>query len=222
MSTKKIGPLVFPAQEQHFLVYEKAIEDYQRPQRDYAMQFVRQFGVCIDVGAHVGIFSRHFAKHFDLVFAFEPIENLRDCLRQNTPENVSIYPCALSDGVGQQKMRRLSTTNSGCSFFVGHPRSYEPKCDDGEIIEVPCMTLDMFDPPGCDLIKIDVQGADNLVLRGAERTLRQFRPVVLMEEKPVGGKGGPTDHIRDAHDFLKSLGYTPMKKVGADRTFVHR
>lgn len=220
-SQKMIGDLVFPKEERHFLVFDKKVHEYQKAQRDYAMQFVKNWKLCIDVGGHVGIFSRHFAQHFDEVLAFEPIENLSDCFVQNVPSNVTVISCALGDRVGRQKIRKLSTTNSGCSFFVGDKRVFEPRNDEGEVIEVPIVTLDDYMPPSFGLIKIDVQGADNLVLRGAEQSLRRFKPVVLMEEKPAGGPTGPRDHIKDAHEFLRSLGYLPKNKVGADRTFVH-
>jgi hypothetical protein len=66
----------------------------------------------------------------------------------------------------------------------------------------PCWKLDdltaQFGPPG--LLKIDVEGAENLVLEGAARTLEDFRPVILCECS--GGKTGES-----SAELLRASGY---------------
>lgn len=206
---KKLGPLWFPAEERHFLFMGDKVAGYQRPQRDYAMSLVRDFSLAIDVGAHVGIFSRHFALRFDRVIAFEPIENLRDCLVRNVPPNVEIVGKAVGSYCGRIRMDRRSTTNSGCSFIA----------DAGDY-EVEMVTIDSLELPNLGLIKIDVQGFDHIVLHGATETLRRCRPVVLIEEKPIGGPDGPTHHIDATREIMASVGAQPAQLVGADRTYV--
>jgi FkbM family methyltransferase len=222
MTTKMIGGLVFPAEEQHFLRFGSAVHRDQEPQRVAALSFVTCFDLCLDVGAHVGIFSRHFSTHFDRVMAFEPIANLRGCLRMNVPANVEIVPKAVGDRVGTEKLLKLSTTNSGCSFIVSDERVFQacPVKPDDTVVEVEMVTIDSLNLEGVGLIKIDVQGADHLVLQGAMETLRRCKPVVLVEEKPVGGPTGPVEHIAVIEKLMTSVGATKMAKVGADRIWV--
>lgn len=218
MSTKMLGELMFPAEDHHFPNYLPNVHEYQKPQRDYALKWVRDFRVCLDVGAHVGIFSRHFAQHFEKVLAFEPIENLRECLRHNVPKNVEIVPKAVSDHCGTAKMLKQSTVHSGCSFISDDPRIAQPMLTN-EFVDAEVITIDSLNLEGVGLIKIDIQGADHLAVLGATQTIKRCRPVLLVEEKPVGGPGGSTKHITDTCNYLISLGAQPMRKVGADRTY---
>lgn len=217
-NTKMLGELMFPAEEQHFLHYLPNVHEYQKAQRDYALRFVKDFRLCLDIGAHVGIFSRHFAQHFESVLAFEPIANLRECLRHNVPNNVEIVPKAVSDACTTARMLKQSTTNSGCSFIASDPRIEQPMRTN-EFVDVEVITIDSLNLDGVGLIKIDIQGADHLAIVGATETIKRCRPVLLVEEKPVGGPGGSTQHIQDTRQYLISLGMQPMLKVGADRTY---
>lgn len=221
---KLIGGLYFPTDENHFTVYGEKVADYQRPQRDKALTYVTDFTLAADVGAHCGIFSRHFAAHFTKVLAFEPMANLRDCLALNVPANVEIRPQAVSDRVGTCKMFGLSLRNSGCSFIYDDERVDQPdvqsgKYEPGNIVEVPLISIDSLELEHLGLLKVDVQGADHLVLAGAADTFRRCGTVVLAEEKPIGGPDGPVAHIKAMHEFMTSIGATSREKVGADRIF---
>jgi FkbM family methyltransferase len=214
---------VFPFEESHFTAYGEHISGYQKRQRLAALGYVKDFSLCVDVGAHVGIFSRHFAKFFERVIAIEPIESLRECLRQNVPDNVEILPVAVTDDVGICSLTVLATHNSGCSFINSDIRVLSPDIQQGHIyqsVTVPSVTIDSLDLPSLGLIKIDVQGADHLVMRGAAKTMKRCKPVVLIEEKPIGGPNGPVQHIADIVEFMHSLGATRRERVGAgDRIY---
>ena len=88
----EVGGLFFPEGEAHFTTYGDGVADYQRPQRDYALSFVSDWRLAVDVGGHCGIFSRHFAQRFEKVMSFEPMPELRECLILNVPDNVEIVP----------------------------------------------------------------------------------------------------------------------------------
>lgn len=215
----------FPDEESYFSQHHSDdIAGYQKPQRDKALSYVKDFSVCADVGAHVGIFSRHFAQHFGKVLAFEPMANLRECLALNVPDNVLIVPAAVSDHVGTAKMYGLSTRNSGCSFIYDDARVDKPdvparKFDPNAIVLTNVISIDSLKLVSLGLLKVDVQGADHLVLAGAAETFQRCKTVVLVEEKPIGGPDGPTEHIKAMHAFMTSIGATAREKVGADRIF---
>jgi hypothetical protein len=84
------------------------------------------------------------------------------------------------------------------------------------------ITLDSLGLEEVGLVKIDIQGAEPLALRGAEATLRRCKPIVLIEEKPFGGKGanGSVEHIKESRDILLGYGYREGEKVGADRIYL--
>ena len=121
--------------------------------------------VIVDVGANIGAMSKIFARRAKVVHAFEPSPRALEYLKMNADKNVIVHPVALSDhdGVGLFEERE-SLDRSSFS-------------DDG--IEVPVRTLDSFGLKP-DLIKIDVEGFEPEVLRGARETLRHS-PTLLFE-----------------------------------------
>ena len=65
----------------------------QQAQRDASLKYVKQWRVCLDIGANVGEWARPLAKRFDQVICFEPNPNFRECFNRNiTESNVTLYP----------------------------------------------------------------------------------------------------------------------------------
>lgn len=164
-------------------------------------------GTCIyDIGANVGIYTLLASLRTGpdgKVYAFEPFPRnaryLRRHIELNQLQNCSVMEVAASDTNGTQ---RLST-----AFEYSMVR-FAP---DGDLA-VPCVTLDacIYDekklrPP--DVIKMDVEGAEMLVLAGASRALSEFHPSMFVE---IHG----TEQHRDCHDFLASKGYRLKDEYG--------
>lgn len=213
----QIGPMYFPDGEEHFQYYADNITDYQRHQRDKAFEYVTDWRMAVDVGAHVGIFSRAFAERFETVWSFEPVAETRECLRLNVPSNVVVQPYALGAAPGTRRISR-TVANSGGSFLCDDPELVVPSKAVNQV-DISMVTLDSFDLPHLDLIKIDVQGAEPDVVLGAQATLRRCRPVVLMEVKPVGGWEGDASGVLKAVGVLEALGYVARERVGADQIY---
>jgi len=219
----EVGGLFFPDGEKHFTAYGEGVADYQRPQRDYAFTFVKDWRLAVDVGGHCGIFARHFATRFERVMTFEPMAELRECLALNVPKNVEIIAKAVSDKSGVCQIVALTSGNSGSSFIVDDERvdagvSLEGLADT-RIVEVPMVSIDSLNLPYLGLLKVDVQGADHLVLAGAVETFKRCGTVVIAEEKPIGGKHGSTAHITSMHEIMAAAGATLQDRVGADRIY---
>ncbi|WP_295492040.1 FkbM family methyltransferase [Sphingorhabdus sp. EL138] len=217
---KLIGELYFPDSEQHFMQYGEAIGAYQKPQRDKALEYVTNWETCIDVGANVGIFSRHFATRFIKVVAIEPVAENVACLELNVPSNVEIMKIAVGEEARSIHIQR-TPKNVGGAFVCDHALVDCPiPADNPDMIEeVQMVTIDSLDLKAVGLVKLDIQGSELIALRGSSETLLRCRPVVLIEEKPIGGKGGSIDHIAMASEFLIGLGMHPREKVGADRIY---
>lgn len=202
-----------PDQEQHMIEWMNKSGEivdgrgtYQIRKLRAALEYVKDWRVAVDVGAHVGFWSMHLVKKFESVHAFEPVEAHRDCFYKNMAgsNNWELEPVALGDKEG---MVSLVTPHgsSGGTHINGT----------GDIEMVP---LDDYDFINLDFLKVDCEGYELKVLQGAVETLKRCKPCVIVEQKshttggrkhlPVGGK--------PAVDFLKSIGYTLRREMGGD------
>lgn len=213
-----VGKLYVPEGDVHFSKLGDEIEHYQEPQRLHAFQWVKTWRCAVDLGAHIGIFSRHFAQRFDEVVSFEPAVETRKCLERNVPQNVTIIPYAVGDRDGSV-LFRCHLKNSGATEIVHGEKKDAPGFDH---YTVQMITLDSLGLDGVGLVKIDVQGSEAAALRGAEQTLRRCKPVILIEEKPLKAvdEHASMAQINRCREILFSYGYREGEKVGADRIYV--
>ncbi len=163
---------------------------------------VRPGDTVFDIGAHRGFFTlvaSVLTGPRGRVIAFEPLplnqSYLYEHLRVNRTNNVTVIEAAVADFSGTAR------------FSDGS--DYNPKCisahlsNEGEI-EVRTLTLDEVvesgEAPSPRLMKIDVEGAEVMVLRGAHRLLERTGPTLVIDT-----------HGRATHekccDFLRGLGY---------------
>lgn len=133
---------------------------------------------CVDVGAHIGSMTRLFttsAPDGDHMI-IEPVAFKAEWLRKRFPR-ARVVRSAVADEVGEVTFYE-NVTSPGFSSMTdrsdfGTTRNYT----------VPCTTLDELLPDGnrVDFIKIDVEGHELSVVRGAQRVLRDSRPIILFE-----------------------------------------
>ena len=150
---------------------------------------VQQGDITLDIGANRGEFSvlmSLLVGKQGRVHAFEPnpemVEMLREALRARRATNVVVVGAAASDrtGVVTLHVDRRPGALAAASTILPSPARWGPT----EPIEVPCVTLDDY----CAeqqirpaFIKIDVEGAEALVLEGYRLGLRSHRPKLLIE-----------------------------------------
>lgn len=181
---------------------------YQGAKQCAAMDLCKQFRTAVDVGAHIGLWSWNMVHKFKRVEAFEPVAAHRDCFEKNVwpeEERIWLHECALGDHEGMVSIR-TEPTSSGDSRVDGPG-------------DIPMKTLDSFGLHDVDFIKIDTEGHELFVLRGAEETIDRCRPVICVEQKPGHGKHfgiGDTDAI----PYLQSLGYKTVKILNGDYLMV--
>lgn len=163
---------------------------------------------CIDVGAHKGEILSSLLKYSPKGrhIAFEPIPYLYAGLKNKYSNNVDIYPYALSDHAGTTEFNLVldDPAYSGLK-----QRKYKTETPSIETIQVEVKTLDQLLPLNSrkiHLIKIDVEGGEFDVLKGAQELLKRDKPILIFE----CGKGaseyygaGPLELI----EYLKSVGY---------------
>jgi len=195
---KRVDGWWFPDQEAHIFKVMELHALWMNGRLAYqAMKQIKFIELCtsrravIDIGAHVGLWSYNLKYVFDNVYAFEPVEEHRECFRKNV-EGVELYECALGDSSRFVSMK--TTYGSSGDTYVDR---------DGNI---PMKRLDDFKFDGIDAIKMDCQGYESKIIDGAMDTIIRNHPVMVIEEK----------HGTEAVDKLKKLGYKVDSVINGD------
>lgn len=140
--------------------------------------------VCIDIGCHKGEILDLMLKNSPQgkKFGFEPIPELYDFLQRKYHDNgnVVISPVAVYDRSGKTTFQHV---RNAPAYSGIKKRKYGRREVDIEQITVDTDCLDDLVPAEVkvDLIKIDVEGAEFRVLKGARRTLDNSKPFVIFE-----------------------------------------
>lgn len=164
----------------------------------------------IDVGANNGVYAWHLARWSAGVTAFEPQRAHAQLLARAFGKRVTVEQVALSDQTGERLLRvPLAAHQDGRATIEPQNRLGEAAYREDRI---QCRRLDSYDFPTVGLIKIDVEGHELGVLRGARRLLRRDLPHLIVE----------AEECHRAHAlpslcaFLGPLGYRPYLWQGQD------
>ena len=182
---------------------------YQGQKQVAAMELCKQHRTAIDVGGHVGLWSFNLGHRFKVVHAFEPVVAHRECFAKNVADPVAdvyLHPCALGEREGRVSIR-TEPTSSGDSRVDGAG-------------DIPMRRLDEFGFTDVDLVKVDCEGYELFVLRGAEEILARQKPVVMVEQKPGHAQKFGLGE-RDAVTYLESMGYRVAREMSGDFLMVH-
>jgi FkbM family methyltransferase len=148
-------------------------------------QLLRPGSVAFDVGANIGAHTVWLSKKVGAtgrVVTFEPQRVIHQMLCANLAlngcENVYALWAAAGSKGGSARVPRLDYRAE--NNFGGIPLAPANSTDD--ISEgVPAMRIDDVHVPRCDFVKIDVEGMEQDVVAGAERTIRTYRPMLYVE-----------------------------------------
>lgn len=225
---KLVGGVWLPATETHFVdwmmtskrarvVDGKRTYQYHKLEAALAHQPPERRRVALDIGAHVGLWAMWLARDYDRVGAFEPVPAFAGIL----PFNVDMARCTLHRTALGAEPGTISIVvpleqTGGAHVAARAPVNvkYNPagETDTWHAIEV--VTLDSLDFPTVDFIKIDVEGWEPQVLRGAKETIRRCRPNIVVECKGNDTAYGET---RDAaKTLLESWGMKPLQVLSGD------
>lgn len=161
----------------------------------------------IDVGCHKGVFLFHLlrAAPAGRHFGFEPIPEIREALRGRFGAQAEILGSALGEARGKAVFHVHRSTPGLSSLAVPEPARGGSEY---RTIEVEVAPLDELIPEALPVrfMKIDVEGGELGVLRGAVRTLTTRRPVVVFEHSREAASA--FGHTPEAlFDFLAGSGY---------------
>lgn len=201
--------MYFPAERKGFGKFIYAFREYYEPELAYLEKALSPGMVFIDVGANFGVYTLVASKlvgEAGKVIAFEPTAQSSAILWQNIALNHCANVCAFQVALTQR--RGKAWLYHGWDP-VGNSLGMDPVSGHGGE-EVQTEVLDhMLRENGIDrvdAVKIDVEGAEELVLRGAIRTLTTHSPIVIFEYNPgCAARLGLSPY--GARDLLKSLNY---------------
>ena len=180
---------------------------FEQHETAFFRSLLRPGMVVTDIGANIGYYTLIASQHVQeagRVFAFEPdprnFELLAKSVQVNGYTNVTPINKALSDSVGTIRLfidRRNFANNS---LAVGNVP------DSAGTVEVECTTLDEFfaatPHQRPDIIKMDAQGAEGLILAGADRVLSGGPMKVLLEFWPFGLNNVGSDPVEFLRRFV--------------------
>jgi FkbM family methyltransferase len=185
--------------------------EYQKEHRDTILNFIKKEKKtllnAIDVGAHVGFWLKDICKEFKKVYAFEPVEEVRNCLIENVKaKNYHCYTYGLGN-VNEIKKINYNPEETGNSYIsdIGNKEITIKKLDD----------LDLED---IDYIKIDAEGYELEVIKGGLKLVEKCKPFIHVEVKSkILKKQGLV--LNDIDKFFVELNYELKLKFKSENVY---
>lgn len=186
-------------------IFWSGLREWEKETSPVIFENLRRSRCFIDVGANCGIYTilGCTINPNVCVVAIEPVPKVCAALTHNVTQNnfdsrVKILNVALGDSNGTVSFHEAEDSTMGSLAVDGYQGQR------GRVIQVMCRTLDSIvdelkiEP---DFLKIDVEGFEHVVLSGANRVLRKFRPRIVLEANP----GDPCSAVTQ---ILSNYGYT--------------
>jgi FkbM family methyltransferase len=158
--------------------------------------------LAIDIGGNLGLYVHHFQKLCKGVVVFEPIPALQSHLKQQYPD-IRVEGVALSDAPGEARLRMPTGNYSWATIAATNNLALADPAGGLTSIDVPVRTLDSYTFDNVGIIKVDVEGHEEQVLRGAIQLLSREMPNIVVEVEERHNPGS----VKRVSDFLAGLGY---------------
>ncbi len=181
--------------------------EYDRLTKSIMKKVIQKDSNCIDIGCHKGEMLQSIlklapeGKHF----AFEPIPYLYEQLKVKFEGQATVFPYALSDKSGQTT---FNLVKNAPAYSGINKRKYAVENPEIEEIQVELKQLDEVIPAETkiDFIKIDVEGGEFDVLKGAKNLLNTHHPILVFE-CGIGASEFYGTKPTDLFQFLADLNY---------------
>ncbi len=169
--------------------------------------------VALDIGANEGMYSYRLSQLVPRVHAFEPNEDLTTDLRAWNRDRVQIHHTALSSDAGTATL--YVPLLSGRPLVGWGSLVNEDIPGTGDRIEktVRMKALDSYELNGVSFVKIDVEGYELELLKGAARTIERNRPVVMIEVRERN-----LTEVRAWFERFSYVHLRPIDLLGVDGT----
>lgn len=210
----KIKKMDFPAKYDWDWKLEMLLGKYEHDTGALMKQIIKPGMTVIDIGAHIGFYTRIFSDlvgQRGRVYAFEPDADNFHLLQKNSSDlkNTSIFNLAVSNENGF--INFYQSQNTGLHSIV-------PQDDTRIVLRVATETLDAFlqekNIGKVDFMKIDIEGGEPLAFAGAKKLLSQPEIMIIMEFTPDNFKkiaASPQEFLKE----LKNIYGFSIYKIGA-------
>ena len=199
-------------------LFEKRIKRSIKNSDEKELQLLKKIIIpetdTIDIGVYRGVYSYEMAKYSKMVHAFEPNPIIFKDIELNLGKiikNINLYNFALSDKENKVLLKvpirnkNYDKSNYEEYFQMGRATIHEQNImGDIETFEIKSKKLDNFTFSNrISFIKIDVEGHEMSVIKGAENTIKQYKPTLLVEIEEKHSK----QKVLDSINYINSLGY---------------
>lgn len=199
--TNNFGSWVWP--EKDYACWEAVFREVPKLQK--VLELVKNRSICVQAGGNCGVFAKYLSVEFKYVYTFEPDPTNYLALISNCPQtNVFKFPTALGS---EHNCIDLERDEANCGAYQVSGNGL-----------IPTLRIDDLNLPACDLMFLDIEGMEYQALMGGEKTIDQFHPVIVTEEKSLGSRyGADEDTIRN---YLRRFGYKQVDRLENDSVYV--
>jgi FkbM family methyltransferase len=172
----------------------------------------------VDVGANIGCHTISYGMFNSdaKIWAFEPQKKLFEILERNVERNslkdVKLFNCGVGHVSMELELDPVETMDED-PMRGGYNKAGLGIGKGGEKMNI--VTIDSLDLPGLDYMKIDVEGAEGLVIMGARETIKKYKPVIFFEHnhKTINPTHVNLEHVPTPFEELVKLGYKTFKYI---------
>lgn len=177
----------------------------------------------IDIGANVGLYSLYAKFLPDCMFySFEPFKKVFDILNKNIElnniNNIITYNIGLADKK-EKKELKISLTNNGLNTMGNNPLRFNTD----DVNEVNVDTIDnLFYDNNIEVnyIKIDTEGFEYYILKGAEKTINKYKPIIQIEYNITNMKQCDIEPEK-IEKLINQLNYKKAILTGEELIIIH-
>ena len=166
----------------------------------------------MDVGAYKGVYTYFISKYSKIVYAFEPNPKSYKILKKIVNKNVKVFPYALSDKSSSDFLK-IPKGKKGYSNQGGSIRNVKLDKNFGKL-KVETKKIDDLKLKNIGFIKIDAEGVELQVLKGAKKLIKKYKPTLLIEieERYI------SEPIEKTLNKILNLGYRGFALIGETLT----
>lgn len=169
--------------------------------------------VMLDIGANIGLISFDLVNRFEKlkIYAFEPTNSTFKLLNKSVQENslngkINVFNTAIGDFDGNAQFFIHNCSDSSGDGLIDTGRAGESKAVITEICKLDTWSM-KNKVSNISIIKIDVEGAELLVLRGAIELIKRYKPIIFMELLEINVKNYDFE-INDIFNFIDKINYS--------------
>lgn len=171
----------------YYVMYDKgaAFYHYEEELKSDIIQYLPRDGVFFDVGANIGVISFFVHKIYPeaVIYAFEPGKIVSKCIEKtlefNKTKNFFLIKKGVSDQTGKAEFFIDPKSTGGSSLVRKHISKKNNNIESIDLVSLDNFIKETKVIPA--LVKVDVEGAENLVIKGSLDLIQNHKPVFIVE-----------------------------------------